>query len=292
MKKAIKNRAVRIAALALAFALALLVLLGAGAAVRRGWQPWRPNYEKQDISELLEKPELTESDYELLYRQTGLGRLGVDGLIAAGMKQRILDIQEQFFEEQSIFTHVFAPYAFYMKREDGESAYALLENGDILYSPSTFFSFVRFGHSAMVVDAGWNVIAQASGYGNPVKLLSASNVFSRPAYVVLRVNADEETRTRVANYVMDELMGIEYRLLAGVFSAKAPSHLKCTHCSHLIWYAYYTKAEIDLDADGGKIVTPGDIMLSDLLSVVQVYGMDIDAYGLAERATGEKLKAN
>lgn len=284
MVRAIKNRTARIVALIVASVLTLLIVLGAGMAMRQGWRPWRPSYEKADIAPLLDKEELSAEDYALLYRQTGLGRLGIDGLRAAGMRRRILDIQAQFFAEQEIEPNVFAPYAFYLKRSDGESAYAVLENGDILYSPSTFFSFARLGHSALVVDSSWSVIAQASGYGNPVKLISASNVFSRPAYVILRVNADEETRRAVADYVADELMGVKYRLLAGVFTSKAPEELTSTQCAHVIWYSYYKKAGLDIDGDGGKIVTPGDILISDLVSVVQVYGVDIYSYGLAERA--------
>ncbi len=40
-----------------------------------------------------------------------------------------------------------------------------------------------------------------------------------------------------------------------------------------MWYAYH-KFGIDIDSNGGKIVTPYQILNSENLSVVQVFGMD------------------
>ena len=45
------------------------------------WEHWYPDYEKQDISAILQKDTLTDADYDLLYAQTGLTKLGIDGLL-------------------------------------------------------------------------------------------------------------------------------------------------------------------------------------------------------------------
>ena len=92
----------------LAIALAAFVLFVGGVLgglqigvvwADKTWVHWRPDYEKTDITVVLDKAELTDEDYELLYRQTGLTKLGIDGLLEAGKKSQILKIQEFYFEE-------------------------------------------------------------------------------------------------------------------------------------------------------------------------------------------------
>ena len=63
---------------------------------------WRPSYEKASIEQTLNKSELTDSDYDFLYEQTGLTKLGVDGLLQRGLKRVILQIQEQYFSQDEI----------------------------------------------------------------------------------------------------------------------------------------------------------------------------------------------
>lgn len=52
---------------------------------------------------------------------------------------------------------------------------------------------------------------------------------------------------------------------------KAPP-LTGTQCAHLVWYAYRYFG-YDLDSDGGFVVTPDDLYHSDLLELVQIYGI-------------------
>jgi hypothetical protein len=123
----------------------------------------------------------------------------------------------------------------------------------------------------MVVDANLGIMAQASGYGTPVDFVRISHFFQRPEFVILRPKAD--VGEAVANYTSEELIGIRYNILAGIFTEKAPENLRSTHCSHFIWYAYM-QAGIDLDSNGGKIVTPHNLLYSEELSIVQIYGID------------------
>ena len=66
---------------------------------------------------------------------------------------------------------------------------------------------------------------------------------------------------------------VEYRITVGLFSEKFPEELSFTHCSHMIWYTYM-RLGLDLDASGGGIVTPGDILRSENVEIVQIYGMN------------------
>ena len=89
--------------------------------------------------------------------------------------------------------------------------------------------------------------------------------------MVLRPKVDKDTRDDVADFVKDELMGVNYAFTVGIFSDKNPSKLKKTQCAHLIWYAY-KQFGIDLDSNGGKIVKPQDMANSPYVEVVQIFG--------------------
>lgn len=278
---ALKSRASRIIALILVFVLVLIIVLQIGTLISASWSAWLPDYEKEDISYLLTKPTLTDEEYELLFKQTGLTRLGIDGLIKAGLPYRIIKIQEQYFKKQSYRFRPFSAFTGFMERteEPVTLEYAFLENGDILYSPSTFFSFFRLGHTSLVTDGKIGVMAQASGYGSKVKLLYTDVFFTRPSFIVLRIKGSEELCNAAAEYTEKNAVGKRYSLLAGIFGEKSPENLGSTHCSHFIWYAYQ-RLGIDLDSDGGKIVTPDDILYSPYVSVVQIYGIDPESLGL------------
>ena len=129
----------------------------------------------------------------------------------------------------------------------------------------------------MVINVNTETLIQSSGYDSPSNTTSTSNIFVRPTFIVLRANADKNTRNAVSTYAKNNLIGLKYDLLAGIFESKAPTTLKRTHCSHIVWYAY-NHFGIDIDGNGGKIVTPHDMISSKNLSIVQVFGIDVDKY--------------
>lgn len=45
---------------------------------------YRPEYKQIDLLPMLQKDELTEEEYSILFRQTGLARAGIDELRAGG----------------------------------------------------------------------------------------------------------------------------------------------------------------------------------------------------------------
>ncbi|MBQ7333788.1 MAG: hypothetical protein IJW38_05525 [Clostridia bacterium] len=272
MIKAFKRKGAKLLAIFLAVAILIVLLLEIGIRVRSHYDAYIPDYDKIDIRGILNKDELADEDYETLFLQTGLTRLGIDGLLEKGLINRIIKIQEQYFKKQDYYLYSFAPFTGYLRRSSAPKVayFAYLENGDILYSPTTFFSFVRLAHASMVVDSSLGLMAQASGYGSPVKYVHVNHFFARPAFVVLRVN--ENVGASVASYTTSNLIGVRYSLLAGIFGDKAPDNLTSTHCSHFIWYAYQ-RYGIDLDSNGGKIVTPDDILHSENVSIVQIYGI-------------------
>lgn len=253
------------------FVFALYCVIDLGMSFAHLWTPWRPDYARVDITAILEKTELTDEDYETLQLQTGLTRLGVDGILAAGDEERILDLQEHYFADYEVTDYMFAPF---LCREviPVNIPLAELEDGDILVSPTAHFSGFRFGHAVMVLGGDTGTIIASEGYGRKSGLFSLAAFTNRPSFVVLR-HKDRELAEKVARYAESELLGIDYSLTVGVIEPKNPDTLTRTQCAHIIWYAY-NHFGVDLDASGGVVVSPMDLATSPELELVQSYGIE------------------
>ena len=96
-----------------------------------------------------------------------------------------------------------------------------------------------------------------------------------PCFVLLRLkDATAEETAAIAAYAEDNLADIPYDLFSftegGTETQRAVSG---TQCAHLVWLAF-AHFGYDLDGDGGYVVTPADLCGSELLEVVQIYGID------------------
>lgn len=110
--------------------------------------------------------------------------------------------------------------------------------------------------------------------GSPSKLCSIKRWEKYPSFQVLRLKEETSLAAQVATYATENLVNIPYHLLADVLKSSKADELAIptgTHCAHLVWYAY-KQFGMDLDSDGGIIVTPEDIRNSPYLEVVQSYG--------------------
>lgn len=237
-------------------------------------QIWRPDYEmlsETEMRDLLGKDELTDEDYERLYAQTGLTKIGIDRALAKGAAgvQRILDIQENYFKDFEIINDKFAPYVC-TDRLNGSAKAVYLENGDVVVTSSTHISFYRMGHAGLVTDGALNQVAEAMAYGTPTYLGNISDFTSRITFMIFSPKADQSTKDQVAEFTKT-LVGTEYAAFTGVFTDK--NSISRTQCAHLVWYAYQQYG-IDLDYDGGLMVTPYDLANSPNMELVQVFGFD------------------
>ena len=260
--------------LAVLFSLAFVLgFLQLGAVYSmRAWEYWRPDYEKTDILPILEKRELSEEDYKVLYAQTGLTKLGIDDLLSEGKAGRILQIQELYFKPFTVENDCFAPFT-YMAEIDWNALLTTLKDGDILISATTFTSWFRYGHSALVVDGADKLVVESVSPGERSELASALEFTDRASFMVLRAKAEETLRREVAKYARENLVNLPYRLTMGIFFKKFKQTPTASHCSHLVWYAY-KKYGIDLDSTGGGVVTPRDIARSLNLELVQTFGFN------------------
>ena len=100
-------------------------------------------------------------------------------------------------------------------------------------------------------------------------------------YIVLRVkDVSSEQRQEVADYACEELHGVPYHLSSGFIGPKAPdpdAEYFGLQCAYLAWYAW-NHFGYDLDGDGGRLVSSDDLLQSELLEVVQMYGMDPEKF--------------
>ncbi len=239
------------------------------------WKHWYADYEKVEIAPLLEKEELGEEEYGLLYRQTGLTRLAIDDMCGqADGRARILQIQEIFVKEQRTKRRHFAPFT-YMDVIEGSTMFCDLKDGDIIVSATTSVSWWRYGHACIVVDGKLRLIAEAVGPGTKSELANASVCDEYADFLVLRPKVDEQTKEAIARYVKEEMLDVPYRFTVGILSKKYKKEFKATQCAHFVWYAY-KKFGIDLDSNGGGLVKPQDIALSSQVELVQAFGFDLE----------------
>lgn len=235
-----------------------------------------------DLSALLQQETFTEEEYEILFRQTGLGKAAISDL-----REESEDFAEsvRFFQTQKLAplryrqTFLFFPTttAEQLLDEEGNERFLTLpplKNGDILITRSTKTLCYHHGHCALVFDAEHGKTAEALMIGTPSAILQTDLWCSYPTLLILRPKeADSDDIENMLTYAQKSLTGVPYNLLTGLIKKDKSDRERAdyTQCSHLVWQAY-RQLGIELDSDGGWLVTPCDIARSDELEVVFSYG--------------------
>lgn len=258
---------------------------------------WVPDYAQENITNFPSFTQLTQEEKAILYQQTGLSESGLQRLAEAGRWGELAEFQQFFFldwEEVAIedieshdFTtmplHTFlnSPISweeFLLDDEGNRGAYlplVPLAEGDILLTPNSRSFGWRQGHAGLVVDVEEWKSLECLVLGQNSTLQNLNKWRGFPAGMVLRV-ADESMVEEAVAYAMAYLLDVPYDLTVGVFSKKngALGEVSSgTQCSHLVWQAFQW-AGVDLDGNGGGLVTPHDLSKSDALEVVQIWGID------------------
>lgn len=240
---------------------------------KRDDSAWKIAYEK-----ILADETLTDNDYYVIFIQSGLGKPAVDALITQGRESEIEAYRDYYLKDkdyQCVRQYTFACHEAITDAEGNKIInpdFANLQNGDIIITLSIHSLGWRHGHAAVVVDAETGKTAQAVMIGEKSDFGTTSEWNEFPLVAVLRVkNIDEKTQNDVAQFVSENMIGINYALSAGIFGGKNMESIPfTTQCAHYVWYAYKYLG-IDLDSNGG-MVTPKELLHSDELEIVQVYG--------------------
>ena len=236
-----------------------------------------PSYAREDIAQLLEQESWSESDYETLYLQTGLGRAALDEM--KDDPERILTFQDALFYDGELDHEI---VAFTTKRDIfADSHYTApmvdLQDGDVLLTSTCHTFGWRNGHSAIVVDGALGSTLESVSLGIPSELRTYGSDWFRYGtnFLVLRLKgASAEERAQIAATAAERLYKVPYSLTVGFLSPKDQGETpRETHCSHLVWQAFYYFG-YDIDSDGGPLCSTHDIAQSDLFEVVQVFGFD------------------
>ena len=129
----------------------------------------------------------------------------------------------------------------------------------------------------MLDDEG-TVLLEHMSIGNTSCVTSAKNWGKYPGFVVLRY-PDTDVATKAADYAREHLLNIDYNIFAGIIKKDKSDEQKpeSSHCSHIVWQAYMAMG-IDIDRDGGPLVTPYDVAMCKELRVVQIYGIHPENY--------------
>lgn len=246
-----------------------------------------PDYPEENLTNILEKPTLSEGDYSTLFLQTGLGKSSVDYLLSEGDsgKDEILNYQAAFFAKRKV--HCF-PFISYFTCEDKSvdddgnlvsgPGPVELEDGDIILTLSTHTFGWRHGHAGLVVDTSGNgETLECAELGTNSSIGDASKWWQYSNYAIVRIkDITPDIQKAVVDFADAHLDDVPYHLTAGLFGKKAQDYNSKSfgmQCSYLVWYAW-EEMGYDLDSDGGKLVTTSDILHSKQVEVVQVYGID------------------
>ncbi|MEG1930139.1 MAG: hypothetical protein RR131_03270 [Anaerovorax sp.] len=236
---------------------------------------WSPNYEKLSLEHLEKKRQFSDAEYELIYKQTGLGPPAADKI--AKMGQSFKAYQEDFFRSPTYVCEKIGMITYEEKNvdEDGNRKPAFdipdIQEGDVLITKNTHSMGWRHGHSAIVANSHSGQTLEAVLWGEDSILQRVDKWTGYPSFILLRPKEDGLGK-RAAKYAVEDMKGVPYGLFTGI-PEKSPEIVKKTQCAHLIWYPYF-QAGYDVDSDGGWLVTPNDLANSDFFSVVQVYGVN------------------
>lgn len=239
-----------------------------------------------------------QDNLHILSQQTGVNMKILKNLLNQGKQEQILALQETYFAPIQIESVKTTPLTIceFIVDENGDRAKGMqladIQDGDILITKNSRFLGWRNGHAGFVVDAEKGLVLEAVMLGTDTTLCRLDAWERYPSYLVLRLKEEwyeEDKIVQMVTYAKEYMVDVPYHLFAGIRERWKEQHhkkdrsqegqasqmmdavLSGTHCAHLVWYAYWLMG-IDLDSDGGILVTPYDIQKSPYLEVIQTYG--------------------
>lgn len=239
---------------------------------------YTPDYEKTDISEITNKEALSHDDYMLIFRQTGVSGGAAKEIIDKGDTKLLTELHSRYFKEPDTKKNYIAYPITLEERNTAQKAPIVpLKKGDILVTFNTRTLDWRHGHCGLVLEDGGLRILEHMSIGKKSAVTSIDHWGYYPAFAVLR-HPDKDIAQNAVTYAEENLVGIDYDMFAGIFKKdKTDEENPSSHCSHIVWQAYKSQG-VDIDHDGGPIVTPHDIAMSENLQVVQIFGLDPKDY--------------
>lgn len=176
---------------------------------------------------------------------------------------------------------------FYDAKGNAKAVHALTDvrRGDILIAMSTHTFGWRHGHCGIVIGNEPYDTVEAALWGKPSSKTRMEHWQSYGELTHLRVKEDVAAQAlsslgvahteglsaaaqlgeMAAAFAVEYGIDVVYSPFVGLREKEPEKEaFSATQCAHLIWYVY-RQCGLDLDSDGGRIVTPEDILNCDLL---------------------------
>ncbi len=242
-----------------------------------------PEYDMLDLSPLFEKEVFSDEDYKTFFYQTGLGKYAIDSIKdTETFRETVLEYQQIFFKNNDYICDsaaITTSMEYFVSEKgyltQGFKMFPVKEGYVLLMESSHSFGW-RHGHAGIVVSN--NRVLEAPIIGEPSQEYSLSTWLYYPTFIMLRLkDTSDEDLKAIAVDAEKYLNGIIYHPVAGVFKKEQGKKPNTVQCAYLVWYAFYNHG-IDIDSDGGNIVTVNDIKQSDKFEIVQIYGYDPDLF--------------
>lgn len=148
-----------------------------------------------------------------------------------------------------------------------------LQPGDLLVTFSTHTLGWRHGHAALVIDS--STVLEAAMPGTLSGFSPADSWTAYASLLHLRVrDVTPQQQAAVVDFAKSHLIGLPYGFFCGLGQNKAPTTPHSLQCAYLPWYAWQAQ-DIDLDSDGGKLVTVLDLAQSPQLNAIQSWGLPL-----------------
>ncbi len=249
----------------------LALVLGLRHVINRSRVFYVPEYEFEKVTEDMASNKM----FEL----TGLSPQAVNELKEQGDFKKVETLNELYFKKpDSERNYIAYPITAEEKNTKQQTPLAPLKDGDILATFNTHTLDWRHGHIAIVTDAATGTILEHLAIGQLSSYGYAPYWGEYPAFAVLRY-PDEAKAKEAAEYAEEHLLDVPYSIFAGIIKKDKSDEtsIESSHCSHIVWQAYKAVG-VDLDQNGGFVVTPRDVAMSQKLEVVQIFGLDPKDY--------------
>lgn len=230
-----------------------------------------PSYEYEKVC-------FSDSDAKI-FKYTGLSPKGAEDILKQGKTSAFKKLNSMYFEKPVIKKeYILYPVTAQETLTGSPVPLVPLYDGDVLITFNTHTLDWRHGHAAIVTDAKNGVILEHMSVGNSTVLSTAQKWANYPGFAVLRY-PDEEKAKKAAQYAKEKLKDVPYSIFAGLIEKDKSKNdtVSSSHCAHIVWQAYKAIG-IDIDSNGGKIVTPKDIAKSNKLRLVQVFGLNPEEF--------------
>lgn len=266
------------------FAISIVALIILSSHIISEYGAYFISKEKQIDIEKIISDGITDEEYMILKKQTGLSKSAVCDIMQTNNPlAELRDFQKQNFSEYNVdCNYLFFPVtkAETLNDENGKAVKLKLpplKTGDILITKSTHTLFFRHGHAALLTNAdeAETLEAMMIGMNSDYGTIAGWRRYSSLAVLRPKNLSDNEIE-KVVNYAREKLYDVKYDLLSGVFNKtkNETEEILKTHCSHLVWSAYKSQG-VDIDSDGGVLILPQDLLKSEKLEVIWSYGINL-----------------